>query len=72
MLHDLDVAAPPLGSIGIGQLIAGIDRAWDTRVEIRETVSERLPALRERARRTSKYLVRLLQERLPDRMVTLR
>jgi hypothetical protein len=29
---------PPLGSIGIGQLIARIDHSWDTRDEIRAKI----------------------------------
>ena len=31
LLEDLEMDTPPLGSIGIGQLIARIDRSWDTR-----------------------------------------
>ena len=52
--------SPPLGSIGIGQLIARIDRSWDTRAEIRAKIGERLPALKSRARQTNQFLLELL------------
>ena len=53
---------PPLGSIGIGQLIARIDRSWDARDGIRATIERRLPALRGRAARTNELLLALLGE----------
>src|SRR6185312_33236 len=52
LLEDLDMETPPLGSIGIGQLIATIDRSWDTRARIKEKIAGRLPDLKARARRT--------------------
>ena len=54
---------PPLGSIGIGQLIARIDRSWDTRAALRKKVQDRVPALRERAQQTNRLLLMLLQRR---------
>jgi polysaccharide pyruvyl transferase WcaK-like protein len=36
LLEDLDVETPELGSVGIGSLLARIDRCWDTRKEIRQ------------------------------------
>lgn len=63
LLEDLDMPTPPLGSIGIGQLIARIDRSWDTRSDIRAKIRERLPALRERARMTNDLLTGLLERR---------
>jgi len=63
LLEDLDMPMPPLGSIGIGQLIARIDRSWDTRSDIRAKIRERVPILRARARQTNKLLVSLLEER---------
>lgn len=62
LLEDLDMPAPPLGSIGIGQLIARIDRSWDTRAGLRRKLSERLPALLARAQQANKLLLGLLQE----------
>jgi polysaccharide pyruvyl transferase WcaK-like protein len=63
LLEDMDMDSPPLGSIGIGQLIARIDRAWDTRAELRAKIGERLPALRSRARQTNQFLPELLHRR---------
>jgi hypothetical protein len=48
---------PPLESMGIGQLIARIDRSWDTRDEIRASLSQRLPGLIGRAEQTNELLV---------------
>lgn len=61
-LEDLGMEAPPIGDIGIGRLIAHIDRSWDTRDEIRDRIRERLPALQSRARETNDLLVRYLTE----------
>lgn len=59
-LDDLEMETPPLGAVGIGQLIARIDRSWDTREKIREKIRQRLPALQSRARETNQYVIRLL------------
>jgi polysaccharide pyruvyl transferase CsaB len=63
LLEDMGMDTPALGSIGIGQLIAAIDRSWDTRREIRAKIGERLPAMKARARRTNELLVELLRRR---------
>lgn len=60
LLEDLDVEMPPLGSVGTGQLIARIDRSWDTHEEIRAKIKSRVPTLKDRARRTNDLLVELL------------
>lgn len=65
LLEDLEMPMPPLGSIGIGQLIARIDVAWDTRAQIRTMLRERIPALRTRAQQTNQLLLGLLKERRP-------
>lgn len=70
LLEDLEMPMPPLGSIGIGQLIARIDRSWDTRAQIRTMLRERVPALRTRAQQTNKLLLEFLKERRPDSGVT--
>ena len=62
LLEDLEIETPPLGSIGIGQLIARIDRSWDTRAEIRTKFHERVPALRTRAAQTNDLLLALVQQ----------
>ena len=67
LLEDLEMDTPPLGSIGIGQLIARIDRSWDTRSEIRERIEQRLPVLRARARETNELLLALLGEKANQR-----
>ena len=65
LLEHLQIETPPLGSIGIGQLIARIDRSWDRRQEIRERIRERLPDLRSRARRTNELLMDVLRRESP-------
>jgi polysaccharide pyruvyl transferase CsaB len=61
LLEDLEMDTPPMGSIGIGQLIGRIDRKWDTRQAIRESLGQHVPALRQRAKFSNQALVRLLQ-----------
>lgn len=61
LLEDLEMG-PSLGSIGIGQLIATIDRSWDTRAQIREKIAGRLPDLKARARRTNEILLSVLRD----------
>jgi polysaccharide pyruvyl transferase CsaB len=68
LLEGLQMEAPPLGSIGIGQLIATIDRSWDTRAEIREKINRRLPALEERAKQTNHLLLDLAGKRATARV----
>lgn len=63
LLDDMGMDTPALGSIGIGQLIAAIDRSWDTRAEIRARIGERLPAMKARARRTNELLVDFMSHR---------
>lgn len=65
LLEDLGMETPPLGSIGIGELIARIDRSWDTRADIRARIRERVPELRARAKETNALLLRLLADREP-------
>jgi polysaccharide pyruvyl transferase CsaB len=60
LLEDLDMGSPPLGSVGIGQLIATIDRSWDSRADTRAKIAHRLPDLQDRARETNRLLMRLL------------
>jgi polysaccharide pyruvyl transferase CsaB len=63
LLEDLDMETPPLGNIGIGQLIARIDRSWDTRGEVREKIRQRLPEMKMRAKRTNELLLGLIANR---------
>ena len=69
LLEDLEMETPPLADIGIGQLIARIDRSWDTREQIRAKIRGRLPGLKSRARQTNELLVGLVRERFPERIL---
>src|SRR5690606_29397842 len=60
LLEDLGMETPPLGSIGVGHLIAKIDRSWDTRNAIRTNLAQRVPALRERAQQTNMLVLAAL------------
>ena len=62
LVEDLEMDIPPLGDIGTGQLIAMIDRSWDTRDEIRHKIKCCLPPLQVRARKTNQLLVDLLRK----------
>lgn len=64
LLEDLDMGTPPLGNIGIGELIARIDRSWDTRAALRAKIDEKVPALQARARHTNQLLLDLIADRL--------
>lgn len=67
LLEDLEMETPPLGSVGVGQLIARIDRSWDTRDAIRAKIKRRIPALKDRAKQTNELLMRFLRERATAR-----
>jgi polysaccharide pyruvyl transferase CsaB len=67
LLEDLDMGTPPLGNIGIGELIARIDRSWDTRAELRAKIGDHVPALRARAQQTNELLRGLVEERVEPR-----
>jgi polysaccharide pyruvyl transferase CsaB len=60
LLEDLEMGTPQLGTVGIGQLIARIDRSWDSRAETRAKIERRLPDLQDRASETNLLLLRLL------------
>jgi hypothetical protein len=61
-MEDLEMEMPPLGSIGIGQLIASIDRSWDTRENIRKVIEGRRSKLQARAAHTNELLLELLRK----------
>jgi polysaccharide pyruvyl transferase CsaB len=56
-LADLDMVMLPLDTVSPGQLLAHIDRAWETRDQTRAHIKERLPPLQQRARRTHQLLL---------------
>lgn len=66
LLEDLNMPSPALSAIGIGQLIANVDRSWDTRHEIRGMIQERIPALKIRAARTNELLLEVLADRTAE------
>jgi polysaccharide pyruvyl transferase CsaB len=63
LLEDLEIEMPPLGSVGIGQLIARIDRSWDTRDAVRAKIQRQVPMLQDRAKQTNERLVTFLRDR---------
>ncbi len=63
LLEHLQTETPPLADIRTGQLIARIDRSWDRREEIRARIRDRLPELKDRARRPNELLLEVLRER---------
>ena len=63
-MADLGIESAHLEDIGIGQLLARIDRSWDTRREIRGKIGSQLPGLKSRAARTNELVVALLRERV--------
>jgi polysaccharide pyruvyl transferase CsaB len=64
-LEDLKVAAPPMKLVNAGRLIAYLDQCWDNRREMRERISEGLPALKERSRKTHELAMELIAKREP-------
>lgn len=63
LLEELGMERPPLGEIDAGQLIAEIDRCWDTRDRIRATIEQRRAPLLERAQQPNALLLASLRER---------
>ncbi len=57
LLEHLQIETPPMANIGIGQLIARIDRSWDRRSEVRARIRERMPELKRRARTTNELML---------------
>lgn len=62
LLEDLALEMPPLGDVGIGQLLARVDRSWDTRTQIHKRIEERIPALRQRSLQNNALLLQLLEQ----------
>jgi polysaccharide pyruvyl transferase WcaK-like protein len=60
LMTDLDIPAPPLRNITIGDLIAYIDRIWDARQKISEGIKEKILVLQDRAKMTNKIVLDVL------------
>jgi multidrug efflux pump subunit AcrA (membrane-fusion protein) len=65
-LEDLQMPMPPMQRVNAGQLIAYIDRSWDSQRDLQARIDQVLPELQERARETGRIAVRLLTERAAD------
>jgi polysaccharide pyruvyl transferase CsaB len=63
LLDDLQMETPPLGAVGIGQLIARVDRGWDTRDELRAKINERIVGLKHRSLQNNALMLQLLERR---------
>jgi polysaccharide pyruvyl transferase CsaB len=61
LLHALGLEAPPEENFTVGQLLAYLDRSWDRRDRVRETIDRATPRLREDARKANEQAVRLLR-----------
>jgi len=60
LLEAMELAAPPMQQVKVGQLIAHIDRSWDIRRDLRDRITRTVPLLRERARENNSIAVSLL------------
>ncbi len=63
-LDDLRLDVALLDQVSAGELIAGVDRAWDTRGELNQRIQLGLRALQERAEATHQLALRLLDQEL--------
>jgi polysaccharide pyruvyl transferase WcaK-like protein len=62
-LDDLGLPSQTLREQNPGPLLASIDRCWDLRRGLRETLEQRLPGVQARARETAVITARLLELR---------
>lgn len=59
-LEDVGLPVRTLREVHSGPLLASIDRLWDERRQVRETLDQRLPSLQQRARETTRIALGLL------------
>lgn len=59
-LEDVGLPARTLQEVHAGPLLASIDRCWDERRQVRETLDQQMPALQDRARETTRIVARAL------------
>ncbi|HVT42950.1 MAG TPA: polysaccharide pyruvyl transferase family protein [Thermoanaerobaculia bacterium] len=64
-IEKMGMTMPPLEKVSAGQLIADIDRSWDTRDEFRRRIREAFPQLQHDARENNRILVELLRSLTP-------
>ena len=60
LFEALELPAPSTLQRHAGPLLAGLDRLWDSRDDLREVLRQRVPGLQERARRTSELALAVL------------
>jgi polysaccharide pyruvyl transferase CsaB len=60
LLEDLGMEMPPLERVSVGELLANIDRSWDTRADVKAKIDARVPELLARAASTNDLLLRAL------------
>ncbi|OHB58721.1 MAG: polysaccharide pyruvyl transferase [Planctomycetes bacterium GWF2_42_9] len=61
LMADLEIPAPPLRNLTVGDLIAYIDRIWDARVKVSEEIKKKIPALQARAKQTNEIVMQVLK-----------
>lgn len=66
-LEDLEMPSLPMAEWNAGKVCATIDRAWDTRKTIANKLKEKIPSLREKAKRTSALLFDFLKTIKPKK-----
>lgn len=62
-LEELDIEMPPINLVNEGRLMAYIDRAWDSREELKRKINTMLPRLQSRASENNGVLIDLLKQR---------
>jgi polysaccharide pyruvyl transferase WcaK-like protein len=68
LLSDLEMPTPPIAALNIGKLCAFLDRSWDSRNRIKKQLEEKIPPLRERAKKTNQMLCELLSSLKPKQV----
>ncbi len=66
-LEEVGLPARTLDETHPGPLLASIDRSWDERARLKAALDERLPALQQRARETTRIVLDLVRRPAPAR-----
>jgi polysaccharide pyruvyl transferase CsaB len=65
LLADLGMPMTPIGGLNVGKLCAFLDRSWDTKKTIQKKLSNKIPSLQDKARRTNQILCEHLKTLKP-------
>jgi polysaccharide pyruvyl transferase CsaB len=65
LLADLGMPMTPIGGLNVGKLCAFLDRSWDTKKTIQKNLSNKIPSLQDKARRTNQILCEHLKTLKP-------